>query len=636
MPIARFEMPDGRIARFEVPEGTTPEQAQALITRSLAAAEGRTEQINVNPSEGGGTLQFGPFDTGIRTPQSVDRFLAGAGQAFSALGTGASQVGAGVLDAISPQSGQSRVDKLRQEVVEQRRLDAPLNETTAGKVGNFTGNVAAFAPTAFIPGANTITGAGLIGAASGLLQPSASSSETMSNVGLGAAASAAVPLTLTGFRTARSFIEPFYQRGRDRIVGNALNSAAGGEAAAAQARLASSGSLVPGSLPTVGEAAQVPSLAALQRTASAVNPNVTNQMAARQIANNEARIEALRRIIGDPDVAKSAREAAANALYSAANGKTVVITPELDALLKRPSMVSAVGNAANLAREEGRALSLKASTPPKPSMIVGSNGQPMSVVPGQPGSMLTQDAHTIKRALDDSVEGLAGATGLGKNARRATIGTREAFLGEVEKQVPEYGAARTTFAQMSRPVNQSEVADLILKRSLGNNVQGQITPAAFKRALSDRTAQSALGRKGATLADTFDATQMGTLRSIMDDLGRLDFASRAGRDAGSDTVQKLAYTNMLDRAGVPTFMRQNVIGGTVGNLAQRAAQIGYKDANERLAEQLALTMLNPKLAAELMRKAAPKAGLLALENGVRRAMVPMGGVMPGLLSENLE
>lgn len=31
MPIARFEMPDGRIARFEVPEGTTPEQAQQMM-----------------------------------------------------------------------------------------------------------------------------------------------------------------------------------------------------------------------------------------------------------------------------------------------------------------------------------------------------------------------------------------------------------------------------------------------------------------------------------------------------------------------------------------------------------------------------------------------------------------------------
>lgn len=35
MPVARFEMPDGRIGRFEVPEGTTPEQAQAMITQHV-------------------------------------------------------------------------------------------------------------------------------------------------------------------------------------------------------------------------------------------------------------------------------------------------------------------------------------------------------------------------------------------------------------------------------------------------------------------------------------------------------------------------------------------------------------------------------------------------------------------------
>jgi hypothetical protein len=39
MPIARFEMPDGRIGRFEVPEGTTPEQAQRMIAESLAQSE---------------------------------------------------------------------------------------------------------------------------------------------------------------------------------------------------------------------------------------------------------------------------------------------------------------------------------------------------------------------------------------------------------------------------------------------------------------------------------------------------------------------------------------------------------------------------------------------------------------------
>ena len=39
MPIARFEMPDGRVARFEVPDGTTPEQAQSMMTAHFSAPQ---------------------------------------------------------------------------------------------------------------------------------------------------------------------------------------------------------------------------------------------------------------------------------------------------------------------------------------------------------------------------------------------------------------------------------------------------------------------------------------------------------------------------------------------------------------------------------------------------------------------
>lgn len=44
MPIARFEMPDGRIARFEVPDGTTPEQAQSQIQSMVQGGQLETPQ----------------------------------------------------------------------------------------------------------------------------------------------------------------------------------------------------------------------------------------------------------------------------------------------------------------------------------------------------------------------------------------------------------------------------------------------------------------------------------------------------------------------------------------------------------------------------------------------------------------
>jgi len=173
MPIARFEMPDGRIARFEVPEGTTPEQAQTMISQMLA--QRNKPEPPPDPSAGTGTLQFGPLDTGIKTPEWLNRSLAGVGKAMTDVGRGTGQM----LGLVS-----------RQDVEQARKLDKPLMDTTAGSVGNFLGNVAMLAPTAFIPGANTVTGASTIGALSGLTQPSTSTGETLANMALGGAGGA--------------------------------------------------------------------------------------------------------------------------------------------------------------------------------------------------------------------------------------------------------------------------------------------------------------------------------------------------------------------------------------------------------------------------------------------------------------
>lgn len=143
MPIARFQMPDGRVARFEVPEGTTPEQAQSMIAQSL-----KPQEATPDPTAGAGAGQ---------------NFLAGIGRGMTSAGrallqgiskvTGADSVGAGLVK-------QSDID-------EANRLEAPLLATTAGRIGSAIGNAAIAAPAALIPGANTYAGAALIGAGTG-------------------------------------------------------------------------------------------------------------------------------------------------------------------------------------------------------------------------------------------------------------------------------------------------------------------------------------------------------------------------------------------------------------------------------------------------------------------------------------
>jgi len=76
MPIARFEMPDGRIGRFEVPEGTTPEEAQKLIQQSLQETEPTQNQELTEIGRTGQLLARGAIP--VATGAGVGAMVGGA------------------------------------------------------------------------------------------------------------------------------------------------------------------------------------------------------------------------------------------------------------------------------------------------------------------------------------------------------------------------------------------------------------------------------------------------------------------------------------------------------------------------------------------------------------------------------
>lgn len=101
----------------------------------------------------------------------VQTALAGAGKVFMDVGRGAAQlVGKGPTDA---------------EVSENRQLEAPLMATPSGVGGNIGASVAMALPTAAIPGANTATGAGLVGGVMGLFQPTGAGESRAANAAIG-------------------------------------------------------------------------------------------------------------------------------------------------------------------------------------------------------------------------------------------------------------------------------------------------------------------------------------------------------------------------------------------------------------------------------------------------------------------
>lgn len=157
MPIARFQMPDGRIGRFEVPDGTTPEQAQSMIASSMPQQKDAYTETAGKQSTG-------------------QNLLAGIGGGMTSLYLGGKQM----LGLDQPG-----------EIDEHRKAMAGLTTTKAGMAGDILGQAAVGIPAAFVPGANTMAGAALTGAAFGALQPTLKDESRLANVALGAAGGAA-------------------------------------------------------------------------------------------------------------------------------------------------------------------------------------------------------------------------------------------------------------------------------------------------------------------------------------------------------------------------------------------------------------------------------------------------------------
>lgn len=167
--------PDGK--KYRVSGDGTQEEA-------LAAFQAQYKPASVDPapdpSAGGGTLQIGSpigwpsgtLDTGIKTPQWLDRTLSGIGKFPVDMARGAGQM-LGMVD--------------QQKIDEAKKLDAPLMRTGAGKVGNVLGGAAFAAPAMLIPGANTAVGASLIGAGVGASQPVATGDSRIANAAFGGA-----------------------------------------------------------------------------------------------------------------------------------------------------------------------------------------------------------------------------------------------------------------------------------------------------------------------------------------------------------------------------------------------------------------------------------------------------------------
>jgi hypothetical protein len=574
--MARFviEMSDEEAA-------TAPKKGRFVIE---PAAQQKTESVTA------GGLPFRPFgiDTGLTMPEGASNFAAGMGKAFADIGRGVGQM----VGAVS-----------RKDIEEARKLDAPLMETTGGTVGNIVGNVAALVPTAFIPGANTLTGAATIGAVTGLAQPSAGTGETVGNTILGGVAGPVANLAGrtvgAAYQGGKALVEPFFEGGQNRIAARTLQHFAKDPAAAAAAARAAQAS-VTGAQPTLAEATKDVGLAQLQRGLQSADPvGFATDLAERQMANNASRVAVLRNIAGDDttmQAAVAARDTAAKPLYNTAKAAMAKSDDGLMGILSRPS-----------AKVPGGHHGTKTVQLPG---LVDEAGNPITMTQAAQSAQYSgKGLHYLKMAMDDMLDDASGA--IGKNEQSAIRGTREQLLSWMDANLPGYGTARSTYADMSKPINQMEVGQRILNKyaSASNDLAGnpKLRAEALNRALQDeeKLVRQATGFNGSGGLDSvFTPEQIRAVRSIADELSTVGAVEAAARTTGSPTAQNLASQNVLRQligpTGLPETWAENALLMTLARPMQWAAKAGEPKITNRLAE----AMLNPRDAATLLEMAS--------------------------------
>jgi hypothetical protein len=493
------------------------------------------------------------------------------------------------------------------------------------------------------------------------------STDKLKQMGGGAVAGAVIPAAVQAAMGIKAAAEPFYDAGRKAIIGRTLNTAAGGRQPQAIQALETAKELVPGSRPTVAQASQNAGLASLERAATATSPEATVAAQMRTADQNAARVAALQKVAGTPQAMADAvrsRKLGTAGLIDQVKQSTAEVNPARTVSLIDKIVKGSPGRTQLTSTLENVKKSLFEHSPIEQRAKDAWTAVNTELKRTQHGLNDSEALSTMRTVLDrvkngrigldeamDQVKGLKGATpeaiaalddakaalkaddyklrsnvsqlyqGARKNvtdllSAKAGDGSKlnEAISRElsvvlksldhqINKAEPAYGQYLSKYTDLSRPINQMQIGQEVAGKA--TNATGDVHLNALVNALTDRTAQKATGFKRATLEGVLTPDQLSTLNAVKGDLVRSVQARNMAGTAGSDTVRKLAYTNLIDRAGVPTFLREFAPTQMVGNFLARGADSIYGRANNEIAEQLAQTLMNPQAAAQMMRQVGP-------------------------------
>lgn len=423
------------------------------------------------------------------------------------------------------------------------------------------------------------------------------------------AGTAAALTAQAGARAARETVRPFTEAGREVVAGNILRQLSRDPEAAIR-NLEAYQPGVPGYTPTTPQAARDVGLAAAVPPVRALD--VTGKMTSQAQQANSARMAVLDRLAKqqeDLNAAIAKRNEATAPLREQAFARSTV-TPEqfstniasvddvIGGILNSPAGKRVpVERAMNFARQRIE----QASTP--------------------------QELYEIRKDLRDAAQGLLDKDG---SAYRLAKGQLEQVIRSIDDQIesvaPGYANYLRKYAASSRGIERMEAAQEFRGKVLtttpmitdpGNVSEYLISQPKFTNAIRAAEKDTNLSR-----------TQLAVLKRVGKDLDDATF--RVTQEPGSNTFRNLSVANVMGAiAGKSMF-------GDVPQVLQKvAAPMNwlYNGTDDAIREVIVDAMLDPKLAARLMRKATT-AEMVPLSQELQKRALRLGyGQVFGLSEE---
>lgn len=379
-------------------------------------------------------------------------------------------------------------------------------------------------------------------------------------------------------RGAKEAVRPFTEAGREVIAGNVLRSLARDPEAAIKAA-ESYQARVPGYQPTTSQATR--DLGLISAETPIRSMATMGQFEAQTSAANQARLKILDQLAKDK-----------TALEGAIKKRDEITAPLREQAFSNPVDETAF-NTAVYENVLGKIDAISASDVGARKTVQKAMDFARQTVEGGLGSPTR--LYEARKDLRDAAQGLLDKEGSAYSlAKKQLEEVIRSVDDAIESGAPGYKDYLQKYATSSRGIERLEAAQEFRGKVLSTTPDPSrvgdflISQPAFTRAI-----------RAAEKDTNLSKTQLAVLKRVAEDLDS-GVLNRAGRVPGSDTFKNLSTANII--GGV---IGKQMFGEVPSAVNKTVAPLNwlYNGTDDQIRELLVSAMLDPKLAADLMKKA---------------------------------